>query len=575
MIRTVGVHGPVMAVFILAAFVLPMASAAVAPFEVPPYHSHGEFAGPTPWPLPILDIASNSPRPPMGWSSWNAFGDNPGPSAQLACEVADALVETGLRDCGYVTLLAFDGEWANVSTNPNRDAKGRIIPDPRRWPHGVQVICDYIHGKGLRVGGYTDIGKEGFCYPAQTGSFQREQQDADQFAAWGWDYIKVDCRGPGNYWTICRALFGNASKRPIIISLSTPQVFPADFGPRIANMWRTGGDITGNLGHGAWQDVCREFDLAEQLWWAQAPGRWNDLDMLVVGLYGISDEEAKSHLGMWAIRGAPLILGCDIRPPFMGSSGPIPKISVEQLEMLKNREVIAVDQDPLGAAGRKVGRSGPGEVYAKPLGSFASGEMAVLFLNRGETPIDIPLQWSDLGLVPGPMTVRDLWAHSDLKADAAGTVAKAVPRHGTVMLRVKGAFDWSRPREYEAESSYNTFTGLAHQVCKQASFSGTAGVAGIGNGPGNTLRFNRVAAPTTGTYKMNLFYAAAEDSAMDIAVNGDAPIFARLPATGGGDRIKCTSLNIRLNAGEANTVLCSRLQGWAPILDRMAIEPRE
>lgn len=541
--------------------------------DFPECTDHKHFANPVHWPTPILPIIQNAPLPPMGWSSWNSFGDNPGPSDQLIREIADALVSAGLKDCGYVNLLAFDGAWWSAAVDPGRDTQGRMIIDAARWPHGIQPVCDYIHAKGLKVGGYTDIGVLGYCSPQQRGVLGYEQQDADQFAVWGWDYLKIDDHGPGNYYDICRAIANNASKRPIILSLSTPQTFPYEFGPRIANMWRVGGDITLNLGKAKWQDICMEFDLAEAYSWAQAPGRWNDLDMMVIGMFGITDEEAKSHLGMWAIRGAPLILGCDLRPPYVQSSGPVPKINKTQLAILKNLDVIAIDQDPLGASGKRVSREGLGEVYAKPLTSFISGEMAVLFLNRTEKPMDISVRWSDLGLTPGAATVRDLWLQSAPETVSDGYTAKAVPAHGTVMLRVHGTLDWSRPRVYEAESSYNTFTGTAHQRCKLEGFSATAGVAGVGKGADNSLQFNRVAVPETGSYTLDIFYSCAEERHGSMSVNGMPPVTLTFPAPGTTRRVGRISLEVPLKSGDGNIIGFTHASALMPILDRIRIRP--
>lgn len=542
------------------------------PFKIPAYHdANRHFNGLDAWPVPAQNVAQNAPLPPMGWSGWNVFGDHPGSSDALARQIADALVSTGLKDCGYVYLLAFDGAWWNASTTPGRDARGRIIEDAQRWPNGIQSVCDYIHSKGLKVAGYTDIGELGYCQPAQYGAFHHEQSDANQYAAWGWDYIKVDDHGPGNFLAICHALANNASRRPIVISLSTPETFPFDFAPRMANLWRVGGDITLRLGHGTWADILREFDTAEPYWWAQAPGHWNDLDMMVVGLFGISNEEAKSHFSMWAIRGAPLILGCDIRPPYLGSSGPVPVINKAQLEILKNREVITVDQDPLGASGRRVPCDGAGEVYAKPLGSFTSGRIAVLLLNRTDQALDIPVRWTDLGLQAGVATVRDLWAHENLGEVLDGYRARNVPSHGVVMLSVQGAYDWSRPRSYEAESAYNTFSGLAHVRCKLDGFSGVAAVEGIGRGATNTLQFNRIAAPGAGTCRLDIDYAAAGNHMAKMSVNGAASVTLHFPDTHGENVRGTVSVEVPLRAGETNAIRFENDDAWAPLLDRIIV----
>jgi len=502
--------------------------------------------------FPVLDIAERAPTPPMGFSFWNAF------ASQGACDLfvrqtAEALVAKGLKDCGYDMLLAFDGSWYSTDVNPARDAEGRMLTDAKRWPNGIKAVCDFLHAKGFKVGGYTDIGPIGYCNPKQRG-FQ--PQDAKQYAEWGWDYIKIDDCGRTGWLNVIQPLV-TEMKRPIIISLSTCTTFPFEFAPRIANMWRVGGDIllhandqpspnsASNFGY-----VLAQFDAAEPYGWAQAPGRWNDLDMMVVGCRGISDEEAKSHFSLWAIRGAPLLLGTDFRDPALDPAGIYPKINETQLGILKNKEVIAVDQDRLGAACRKVPSTG-GDAYAKPLQAFTSGKVAVLLLNRSAAASDIQVPWSSLGLKPGKAKVRDLWTHSDLGEPLDSWTAKAVPPHGVVVLIVQGAYDWDRPRSYEAESSYNSFAGLAHATTKMKNFSSAAGVSGLGTDRSSTLRFNRIAAQSNGLHALTFHYKAAAECTATLTINNGEPIQCKLPPA---PELSTDTIKATLRAGEANMV---------------------
>jgi len=555
------------------------------------------FAGQTEWPPPALEIGAWSKTPPMGFSYWNGFGDNPGPSDELSRQIADALVDTGLKDAGYVYFLAFDGGWWSESANSPRDAAGQPRVDPNRWPNGIQSVADYIHQRGLKVGGYTDIGTLGYCVPPEIGVLGHEQQDADHFARWGWDYIKIDDHGPGNFYSATKAIANNSSHRPIVISLSTPVTFPYEFAPHIANMWRVDMDVTLKLGFGAWKDVLREFDEGGRFWWAQAPGRWNDLDMMLIGLFGLSEEEAKSHFSMWAIRGAPLIIGADIRSPHVQTSGPVPKVTQRDLEILKNSEVIAVDQDLLGASGRVMSRDQTGmtEVDAKPLSSFASGEYAVLLLNRGAKPQDITVDWRSLGLLPEAVQVRDLWKHADVGSVPTRFTAHAVPAHGVVMLRVKGKVDWSLPREYEAESSYNRLGGTAHVRCSRpsqdevshAAASGdndarnreanliraaarTTVVEGIGGGPENTLQFNEIWEGKSGIYQLEIRYASPESREAWISVNAESPILVRFPGTRASTTFTSVQLRIPLVQGR-NTLSIGNPAHLAPSVDKITI----
>jgi Alpha galactosidase A/Alpha galactosidase C-terminal beta sandwich domain len=546
------------------------------------------FAKESKWPIRSLDNRGQSKTPPMGFSFWNGFGDNPGPNDELVRQIADALVDTGLRDAGYLYLLAFDGGWWSAAVNPPRDSDGHPRIDSARWPNGIQAISDYIHAKGLKVGGYSDIGALGYCDPAEIGMLGHEQEDADQFARWGWDYIKLDDHGPGNYSTIAGALVNNSAHRPIVLSLSTPDSFPYEFAPRIANLWRVGDDITARLGYGDWKNILRQFDTAGEFWWAQAPGRWNDLDMLVIGTFGVNEEESKSHFSMWAIRGAPLLIGADLRPPHMNSksSGPIPKVTLKDLEILKNAEVIAVDQDPLGASGRVITRDQDRmtEVDAKQLGSFGSGEYAVLLLNRGDNPRDVTVTWQSLGLLQDSVTVRDLWKHSDLGSFAIQFTAHSVPAHGVQMLRVKGSVNWSIPRHYEAESSFNRLTGLAYVRCLRPSAGKVPNniwprrvvlpwatvVDNIGGRPENKLQFNQLWTGGSGVYNLAIRYATTGSRRARISVNGEPAFWVTFPASGSETAFTTVQKQIRLQSGE-NTLTIDNPASLAPRVDNITI----
>ena len=533
------------------------------------------FTNQTQWPLPDLHNSGWSKTPPMGFSYWNGFGDNPGPSDKLTRQIADALVSTGLRDAGYVYFLAFDGVWWSAAVNPPRDSTGQPRIDEERWPNGIQAVSDYIHNRGLKVGGYTDIGALGYCFPPEIGVFGHEQQDANQFARWGWDYIKIDDNGPGNFYTTAKAIVNNSSHRPMVISLSTPATFPYEFAPRIANMWRVGNDITARIGVGVWKGVLREFDSGGKFWWAQAPGRWNDLDMLLIGLFGLNEQEAKSHFSMWAIRGAPLLIGADIRPPYGPISGPIPRVQLRDLEILTNREIIAVDQDLLGAPGRVVSRgpNGMTEVEAKPLGSFASGEYAVLLLNRGSEPEDITVTWRSLDLLATSASVRDLWQHADLGSMRTQFTAHNVAPHGVVMLRVKGVVDWSLPRQYEAEWSYNQFDGLVHVHCLQSSngdATGEAVVESIGGDPENRLQFKQLWEGKAGLYRLSIRYATSESRQARISINEHSPFPVHFPGTGAPTRFGTVQLQIYLQAGR-NTLSIDNPTALAPSIDKITV----
>nr|TKS00820.1 hypothetical protein D5086_0000179640 [Populus alba] len=330
--------------------------------------------------------------PPMGWNSWNHFHCNI--EEKLIRETADAMVSSGLAALGY-EHVNLDDCWAEL----NRDSEGNLVPKASTFPSGIKALADYIHGKGLKLGIYSDAGSQ-TCSGTMPGSLGHEEQDAKTFASWGVDFLKYDnCNNDGTspkerYPVMSKALLN--SGRPIFFSLCEwGQEDPATWASNVGNSWRTTGDISDN-----WDSMTSRADQNDQ--WASyaAPGGWNDPDMLEVGNGGMTTEEYRSHFSIWALAKAPLLIGCDVRT-----------MSDETLEMLSNREVIAVNQDKLGVQGKKVKNNGDLEVWAGPL---SNNKIAVVLWNRGSSRATVTAYWSDIGLDPTTtVNARDLWAHSN------------------------------------------------------------------------------------------------------------------------------------------------------------------
>ena len=359
--------------------------------------------------------------PPMGWNSWNKFACNV--SEKLIKEMADAMVTSGMRDAGYVYLV-IDDCW-----QIDRDAQGNILPDPQRFPSGMKALADYVHSKGLKFGLYSDAGT--LTCQKRPGSRGYEFQDARQYAAWGVDYLKYDwCststqNAPASY-SIMRDALAKAG-RPIVFSIcewgtSKPWLWAGSVG----NLWRTTGDIQdcwdckrdwGGMG------VVHILDLQDGLESYAGPGRWNDPDMLEVGNGGMSITEYRSHFSLWCILAAPLMAGNDLR-----------SMSRDVAAILTNRDVIAVNQDPLGMQGRRVKRNGDQEVWAKQL---ADGGRAVVLFNRGRKAAEISVSWTDIGYPPHlTAKVRDLWEGKDA-GNLSEKFSAEVPSHGVVMVTIK------------------------------------------------------------------------------------------------------------------------------------------
>ena len=376
----------------------------------------GEGAYPARLPPPVIHkVPYNglAKTPPMGWNSWNKFAGRVDDAAVRS--MADAMATNGMKDAGY-QYINIDDTW-----EASRDPQGNITTN-KKFPD-MKALADYVHSKGLKIGIYSSPGPN--TCAGYEGSYGHEEQDARTYAAWGIDYLKYDWCGARNIYTDqeMQAVYqkmGDAllkSGRPILYSLcqyGRDDVWK--WGPEVGgNAWRTTGDI-----RDTWDSMTKiGFSQAELAAWA-APGHWNDPDMLEIGNGGMTDDEYRTHMSLWSILAAPLLAGNDLR-----------NMTPTILEILTNREVIAVDQDKDGKQGRRIAKSGDQEVWVRPL---SGGAHAIGLFNRGDAPAKITAKWSDLGL-KAHAHARDLWAHSDLKLDGA-EYSVTVPAHGVVMLRI-------------------------------------------------------------------------------------------------------------------------------------------
>jgi len=389
--------------------------------------------------------------PPMGWNSWNCFAHNI--DENKIKEVADAIVSTGLRDAGYI-YLNLDDNWMATS----RDGSGNLQADPTRFPNGMKELGDYIHSKGLKFGIYGDRGTRtchhlygGGFGDTQSGSNGREVQDAKTFASWGVDYLKYDnCEANGatmqrDYEAMRDALADCG--RDIVYSICAWEFQP--WMPEVGNLWRTTTDI---LNH--WKKEGSDWswgildivDLNEPLAYCAKPGAWNDPDMLQVGNFGgdrsPNENEYRSHMSLWCIMAAPIIMGNDIR-----------NMNQVTKDILLNREVIAVDQDSAGIQGTRIKSTDGCDVWCKPLGSEDGDIKAVALFNRNGYAGDITVEFSDVGL-EGEVLVRDLWSKED-KGIFTGSYTMSVPSHGTGLLKIS-------KKSTVGKRSYASRTGAAH-----------------------------------------------------------------------------------------------------------------
>jgi alpha-galactosidase len=361
-------------------------------------------------PVPDNGLAKT---PPMGWNSWNKFRGLVDDAAIRG--MADAMAANGMQAAGYL-YVNIDDTWEG-----ERDAAGNIQAN-RKFPD-MKALADYVHGKGLKLGIYSSPGPntcEGY-----EGSYGHEAQDARTWAAWGIDYLKYDWCAARNIYTDeeMQAVYQKmgdalrAAGHPIVYSLC--QYGRADvwkWGPDVGgNLWRTTGDI-----RDAWDSMVGiGFAQNEHAPYA-GPGHWNDPDMLEIGNGGMTDTEYRTHMSLWSMLAAPLLAGNDLRA-----------MPASILEILTNREVIAVDQDPLGKQGRRLSQSGDREIWIREL---AGGAQALALFNRGAGDASMTIRWADVG-VKGQAHARNLWTHQDVTVNGPEYSA-TVPSHGAVMLRV-------------------------------------------------------------------------------------------------------------------------------------------
>ncbi|MFE7570133.1 glycoside hydrolase family 27 protein [Streptomyces sp. NPDC057539] len=387
-----------------------------------------------------------APTPYMGWNTYYALG---APTESQVKGVADHLVSSGLRDSGY-DIVWLDGGW---QADEPRDSAGRLAAHPGRFPSGIPALVRYLHQRGLKAGIYTDAGTYDGGKTCGLGSRGHYQEDADQFAGWKVDAIKVDflCGitekiDPGPAFKEFSEAVAKSGRR-MLLNLCNPLTddwglphTPAQdahnayvYGPTTGDSWRTGTDIAwGTPTPGQWPNVLRNMDANAWHPEAQGPGRYNDPDYLIPmrkladGSYELTEEESTTQFVMWAEMGSPLVIGSDPRtlPPSM-------------IDTLRNPEILAVNQDPLAIQGVRVATDDTGDVYSKVL--QGSGKRAVVLLNRSDRPAERTVRFADAGLA-GEVAVRDLRARED-RGTHSGTYTVSVPAHGTAFLSLSGADD--------------------------------------------------------------------------------------------------------------------------------------
>ncbi len=365
--------------------------------------------------------ASLAATPPMSWMSWNYYADHINENAVK--KMADAMVKNGMVSAGYRYIIIDDG-WQG-----GRDNKNNIIPDQNKFPSGIKALADYCHQHDIKLGIYSDAAQ--LTCAGYTASDGFEEQDAKTFADWGIDYLKYDyCNAPEDsatakirYKKMAEAL--TRSGRDIVFSICEwgnrqPWNWAVNAG---GQLWRTTADIrdkwqsktppqTPNDLHHLGAGIMDVVDINTELYLYAGKGRWNDPDMLNVGLYGkkgpsgdlggvgCSDVEYQSQFSLWCMMSSPLTVSCNID-----------SMNEATRKILLNKNMIAVDQDSLGKQAIRKVKDSVWNVFVKPL---ANGDYAIAVLNRSDKTLSYKTDFSSLD-IDGNYIIKDLWSGTEIK----------------------------------------------------------------------------------------------------------------------------------------------------------------
>ncbi|NEA63880.1 ricin-type beta-trefoil lectin domain protein [Streptomyces sp. SID12488] len=478
--------------------------------------------------------------PSMGWASWNSFASSI--DFDVIKQQTDALVSSGMGAAGYQYVNLDDGWWQG-----DRASDGTITVDADLWPTGMKAVADYIHSKGLKAGIYSDAGKNGcgYYYPTtraaapNTGMEGHYQQDLETFQRWGFDYVKIDwCGGkvegldPETTYKAIAAANDAATAvtgHKLVLSFCEWGTgLPWNWASGYGDLWRTSTDVilwgqTATTGM-----MLTNFDRGLQPA-AQHTGYYNDPDMLMVGMSGLSAAQNRLHMGLWAISGAPLLAGNNLAT-----------MSTATRDILTNREVVAIDQDTRGLQGVKVAEDTRNlQVYGKVLAG--TGKRAVLLLNRTSSSASMTVRWADLGLTSASASVRNAWTATNAGSYAT-SYSTTVPANDAVLLTVSGT--------EAAGSTYEDTTTAT------------------------TPTFSAVTTGAAGTKLVDITYANGGSTARKatVQVNGQYSQVVAFPPTGSATTYRTVSVLAHLAKG-TNTVRFAAVSGsTAPDIDAIRVQ---
>lgn len=530
--------------------------------------------------LPALLLGTSVPNasaqptaiepPVMGWSSWNTYRIHI--NEELIKSQADAMVARGLKDAGYLFINVDDGFFGH------RDESGKLQTHPERFPNGLKCVADYIHTKGLKAGIYSDAGSNtcGSIWDKDpngvgVGLYGHERQDADLFFnEWGFDFIKIDYCGAGQQldleeekrYTEIRRAIDEVCQRNISINICR-WAYPGTWAKQLARSWRISPDI-----NPSWGSIKSIIGKNLYLSAYAGGGHYNDMDMLEIGR-GLRPEEEEVHFGMWCIMSSPLLIGCDLTT--------IPEAS---LKLLKNKELIALNQDPLGLQVYVVQHENSGYVLVKDIVKKRGNVRAVALYNPSDTLCRFNVPFPTLEL-EGKVKVRDV-VKQQSEGTITGGLSYELPAHSVKILRLE-AEQRLEPVRYEAEWAYlpqyndlgKRSRGVAYVSHKDAS--GKMIVSNLGGEAENYAEWNEVYSVKGGKYKMHIAYLPTQkrgreilDRKLEVEVNGRKTVLENLE-TDASKGMAVITLPIELRPGNNVIRMCSPYT-WTPDIDCFTLE---
>ncbi len=511
--------------------------------------------------------------PTMGWSSWNTYGVNINES--LIKQQANAMVSKGLKGVGYQYINIDDGYFGG------RDPEtGHLLIHPTRFPNGLQGIVNHIHSKGLKAGIYSDAGRNtcGSMFNNDAigkgvGMYEHDQMDADFFfKELGFDFIKVDFCGGSYYHNVDHLVLDERERYTAIAEAirntgrtdvhmnACRWAYPGTWINDVAFSWRTTGDI-----NDSWNSI--KGIIKENLYLSAYcyDGHYNDMDMLEVGR-SMSQTEDKTHFGMWCIMSSPLLIGCDMT-----------NIRSAALTLLKNKELIALNQDPLHLQAYVCQYTDGCYVLVKDIEELFGLKRAFAVYNPtdDEKTITVDFKAMDLG---GTIALRDVFAKRDA-GTAEGTLEVTLPAHGTAIYTATAEQRLERTL-YEAEAAFigNYQEITNNQALPSGTYddgadycSGGCKAGWLGNSTDNYIEWRNVHSFTGGRYKLTLHYVSGESRRATLTVNGEQSKSLTSLNSGGFDRVGKKSATIRLEAG-VNTIRLTNATAWMPDIDCITLE---